>query len=413
VTFDGKPDRERLLQTAADIVPFHSFSGNESQLADWIAERAKSWGGLAEVVEIEPGRRQVNVTYRGPRPGRKLALNGHLDIDPLASGYKRDPWKLSIEGNHAYGAGMFNMRGGVCSMIETGRMIHEAGGLTHGELVLQFVAGELQGGIGTKFLLDRGDRPDAMINPEPWGFHNIITVTSGVLKLTITVVGFSTHTSSSEQGINAITKMARLIDHLPELTFSGGKPRSDLPPMPRINPGAIIGGRGEGYVLAGSSFVPDRCSLILDIRYLEGQTAESIESDVRAFLEKVRAKDPEFSYFVQPNIDPVTKVQRLAFPPCDVPLSEEIVQLVLRLYREQTGQAPRMIGAHYPLSCAGCDMARYWEHRVPSAGIGPGGAEGTPADPDNSAHIDEMLMSASLMARAAAEFCSEAPAPRV
>ena len=44
-------------------------------------------------------------------------LNGHIDIDPLAMGWKRDPWTPSIEGDLIFGAGIRNMKSGVSSLI--------------------------------------------------------------------------------------------------------------------------------------------------------------------------------------------------------------------------------------------------------------------------------------------------------
>ena len=44
-------------------------------------------------------------------------LNGHIDIDPLAMGWKRDPWTPSIEGDYIFGAGIRNMKSGVSSLV--------------------------------------------------------------------------------------------------------------------------------------------------------------------------------------------------------------------------------------------------------------------------------------------------------
>jgi len=86
-----------MLALAAGMVPFPSFSGDESPVADWIANEARGWGGEIELMEIAPGRRQVNVTFKGRKPGRILALEGHIDIDPLAAGWKRCGWGRSMD----------------------------------------------------------------------------------------------------------------------------------------------------------------------------------------------------------------------------------------------------------------------------------------------------------------------------
>ena len=396
-----QPSKDRMLALAAGMVPFPSFSGDESPVADWIANEARGWGGEIELMEIAPGRRQVNVTFKGRKPGRTLALEGHIDIDPLAAGWKRDPWKLTVEGNRAYGAGMYNMRGGLCAMVEASQILRERGGLESGMLVLNFVAGHLSGGVGTKFLLDRGDRPDAMVTPECYGAHNVITVSAGMTKVTVTTYGVSTHTSSSEMGINAIAKMSKVIERLPELAFKC-ELRADLPLLPRANLGTIIGGRGENYDLHGASYVPDRCSIIVDVRFLEGQTVETIEQDFKRFLDRIAEGDPQFKYSIEMGKHPVTRTVTAPHLPGDIPVSEEIVQLMIKVYGQQTGRHPEMVGVHHPLSCAGCDMAQFWRANIPCVGNGP---TGSIDEPDANAYVDEMLLSASLMAQVAEEYC--------
>ncbi|MGH7320934.1 MAG: M20/M25/M40 family metallo-hydrolase [Candidatus Rokuibacteriota bacterium] len=76
-------------------------------------------------------------------------LNGHLDIDPIPSGWVRDPWVPAIEGDRFYGAGIFNMKGGVAAMIIGAVAAKRTGVALPGGVILACVAGELQGGVGT------------------------------------------------------------------------------------------------------------------------------------------------------------------------------------------------------------------------------------------------------------------------
>jgi acetylornithine deacetylase/succinyl-diaminopimelate desuccinylase-like protein len=54
-------------------------------------------------------------------------------------------------------------------------------------------------------------------------------------------------------------------------------------------------------------------------------------------------------------------------------------------------------------------MSRYWRFGIPCVGNGPTGDFGTIHEPDANAYVDEMLLSASLMAQAAMEFCRGTP----
>jgi acetylornithine deacetylase len=85
-------------------------------------------------------------------------LNGHTDVDPLAVGWRRDPWEAVVEGDRLVGHGLVNMKGGVTAMIEAALLLRRAGVRLRGDLVIAAVVGELQGGAGTVHLLERGMR---------------------------------------------------------------------------------------------------------------------------------------------------------------------------------------------------------------------------------------------------------------
>jgi acetylornithine deacetylase len=48
--------------------------------------------------------------------------------------------------------------------------------------------------------------------------------------------------------------------------------------------GGIAGGRGDEYVLAEPLYVPDLCTIVVDVHCVPGQTVEGIVSDVRRAL---------------------------------------------------------------------------------------------------------------------------------
>ena len=63
--------------------------------------------------EIEPGRQQTIARLRGTGGGQSIMLNGHIDIDPLASGWTRDPFDPWIADGKLFGHGVYNMKAGV------------------------------------------------------------------------------------------------------------------------------------------------------------------------------------------------------------------------------------------------------------------------------------------------------------
>lgn len=400
----------RMLDVLEQVVPFRSWKGEESELADWLADRAAEWGGEAEVMEIAPGRRQLNVRFRSGKPGRTLVFNGHLDIDPMAGGYKRDPWTMIREGDRIYGAGVFNMRSGLAAMIEASQILRDQGGLPAGELVLSFVAGELQGGVGAKALLEQygASIGDAVIVTEPLGSRNVITAHAGGTKIGIVVHGRSMHTSRQALGVNAIEKMAKVIDRIRSVQWTY-LPRTDLPDLPLMNLGALIGGRGASYALNSSNFQADHCMLIVDVRFMADQNAQSLEADLRVILDEIAAEDSDFSYSIEHN--PIQGGEQITRPACDLPPTEPVAALLAEVITRHTGAEPDLVGVHPTMSYGGDDLGHFVEAGVPGVLYGPEGIDGEIGEPDTYSYVSAMNRCAEVLAITAAEFCAGTERP--
>src|SRR5207244_1874232 len=134
-------------------------------------------------------------------------------------------------------------------------------------------------------------------------------------------------------------------------------PRPDLPALPRLNVGSVIGGRGAKYVLTEPPYVPDLCTVIVDVHFVPGQTVESIVRDIRAVLDGLKSADPQFRYEVEiPPPEFFKGRRRLVMEPVDVPKDAGIVQAVARSHETVTGRRPAKVGgALLPLSYSAGD----------------------------------------------------------
>ena len=167
-------DREEMLRLAQELIRIPSFKTEESDVARFLGEYLGQRGYEVQVQAVEPGRFQTVATLRGSGGGKSLMLNGHIDIDPLAMGWRRDPWTPSIEGDFIFGAGIRNMKSGVSSLITAAEAVRKSGVKLKGDLVLACVVGELQGGVGTTYLTRNGPLTDMAVVPEPFGAQNIL-----------------------------------------------------------------------------------------------------------------------------------------------------------------------------------------------------------------------------------------------
>ena len=398
-------DTDAMLELAQQMVRIPSFKTEESDLARFLAEFLGSRGYDVELQEVDPGRFQTIATLKGSGGGKSLMLNGHIDMDPLAMGWKRDPWTPSVEGNRIFGGGIRNMKAGVASMITAAEAVRLSGTKLKGDLVLACVVGELQGGVGTSHLVKNGPLADMAVVPEPFGAENIVTVHAGVLEMAVHVLGNSRHISRKEEAVDAIAKMCKAVPAIGNVDFTY-EPRADLPGLPRINVGVIIGGRGRDYDLRGPNFVSDFCTVIVDVRYLPGMTSESVKADIARALDKVAADDPDFRYEIEMPPDPRHKVFRVVMEPFDLPRDEYILQSVLRHYRAVTGGEPEGLGAVLPYSYTGDDTCHLWQAGVPCLLFGPGGGSESDTIPDEYIRISDMEQVAKVLSLTSLDVCN-------
>ena len=85
-------DDEEVVRLASDLIRIPSFTTEETPCAEWLADYLGGQGLAVTLQEIEPGRKQTIARLPGTGGGRSIMLNGHIDIDPLASGWTRDPF---------------------------------------------------------------------------------------------------------------------------------------------------------------------------------------------------------------------------------------------------------------------------------------------------------------------------------
>ena len=398
-------DTERMLDLAQELVRIPSFKTEETEVARFLSCFLEERGYDVQMQEVEPGRFQTVAVLRGTGGGKSLMLNGHIDIDPLAMGWKRDPWTPAIEGARIYGGGIRNMKGGVSSMIEAAEAIRQSGTELKGDLVLACVVGELQGGVGTTYLCQHGPLADMAVVPEPFGADNILTVHAGVLEMAIHVLGNSRHISRKEEAVDAIAKMCKAVPAISNVDFTY-TPREDLPGLPRINVGTIIGGRGRDYDLRGPNWVSDFCTVIVDVRYLPGMTSTSVKEDIQRALDQVAQDDPDFRYEIEMPPDPKHKVFTVVMEPFDLPKDEYILDTVLRQYRTVTGGEPDGVGAVLPGSYTGDDTCHLWRAGIPCLLYGPGGGSESDTIPDEYIRISDMEQVAKVLALTALDVCN-------
>jgi acetylornithine deacetylase len=398
-------DRDALVDLASQLVRIPSFCPDETPVARFLADYFRPRGYEVELQEVEPDRLQAIATLPGAGGGPRLMFNGHTDINSLARGWTRDPFTPWVEGDRLYGHGVQNMKGGLATMIQAAEVIRQAGVRLRGDLVLACVVGETQGGEGTHHLLERGHRTDMAVLTEPYGLGHLVTLHGGILHLAIHTYGVTGHISQIEKTVSAVLKMTDVVQALQQVRFTF-RPHAELPALPRLNVGSIIGGRGERYVLVEPPYVPDLCTIIVDVHFLPGQTVEGIVLDLRRRLDALRHADPTLRYEIEIPPPAFFKGRRrLVMEPVDVPRDSPIVQAVARHHQAVTGRPPAVIGALLPMSYSAGDSSWLWKAGIPCLHYGPAGGFLETGPGGSYVLISEMEACAKVLALTALDVC--------
>lgn len=272
----------------------------------------------------------------GPPDGPTIILHGHLDVVPGRPG-QFDP---RVVGDRLIGRGAYDMKGGLaammCALVDVARQ---------DRVRVRFVCvpdeeSETVESRATDALVAGGLRGDFAITGEPTDLH-IGVEAKGVLAMRIEVAGRAAHGSTPWLGDSAILKAFDVFRRIEALPFA--RASSELFDRPSINLGRIAGGDVFNKV-------PDRCEMIVDVRYLPGQDPEAIVGQVRAF-------------------EDVTVTRTLIRPPAYVartnPYVRALREAIARTLRDEAVSVGRD-GAS--------DAVSFLEAGIPAVEFGPAGA---------------------------------------
>jgi len=278
--------------------PSENLPGDETAPAQVMREAISALGlPPAREFAMEPHRPNLIVRIDGARPGRHLALCGHLDTKPVgeaAHQWNSDPFTGTIVGDRLYGLGSTDMKGACAAMLLAGAAFASVADRAAGSLSLVFTADEEYGSrFGAKYLTEIGAiEADAILLGEQAGVHEdweaIRTVSRGFSGFRVVVGGTQTHSSISDQmpTVSAVEALAKVITGLRRELHPRYPAHPLCPNGPTVNIGVrAFGGVGYG-VLAGHGEVWS------DIRTTPGMTQHALGEDIEAALERIRPEVP-------------------------------------------------------------------------------------------------------------------------
>jgi acetylornithine deacetylase len=305
------------------------------------------WGFRTAVYEALPGRPNLIARAGEGSAPRRLMFSGHLDVVGTEA-MNHAPFAGEERDGRLYARGAADMKGGVAAMCAAAWRAaqHSLGG----EIVIALTADEEYESIGTRALLERGERVDAAIVGEPTRLQ-IMPAHRGFVWIEVEVLGRAAHGSRWDVGVDAIRHAGVLLSELDRIDAEE-LPRREHALLGRasLHASTIAGG-------IGMSTYPDRCIVRLERRTLPGERGADVVAEIERACDAVRARRPSFAAEVRLS---------MTQGPSDVALDAPIVGELTEALRA-CGEPVRVAGMS-----AWTDAALLNAAGIPAICFGPG-----------------------------------------
>ena len=258
---DETDDAVALLQ---QMIAISSLSKEEKSLADFL-------GRYIEIKGYVAVRKENNVWILSPGfdPARPtVLLNSHIDTVKPVAGWVRDPFRPSIENGKLFGLGSNDAGASIVSLLHVFFFLTQKQ-QSYNLIFAASAEEEISGKNGIEALLQELPKVDFAIVGEPTGM-NMAVAEKGLMVLDCTVHGQAGHAARNE-GDNAIYKALPIIDWFKTFDFAK---KSDLLGAVKMTVTQINAGTQHNVI-------PDKCSLVVDIRSNEMYSNQEILDEVR------------------------------------------------------------------------------------------------------------------------------------
>lgn len=296
--------------------------GDTRSATDHICRFLSERGLPFAVIAPKPEMPNVVGTFDFAKPGRHLALNGHIDVYPVTDpeGWQRAPFGGDVAEGRVHGRGAADMKCGTTASLAAFFFLHRLRDKLRGRLTLSAVSDEETGGRwGTGYLMEHHPEVigDCCLNGEPGSPHVVRIGEKGPLWARFIVTGPSGHGGYPGRGVGAIMNAARLIVDLDGVT----RMQPATPPALRAAleqaRSAMERGLGAGVVetvqsvtlnigkIQGGvkiSLKPTECTFDVDIRLPIGIEKPALVARLEAILAQHPTARMEEIIFAAPNM---------------------------------------------------------------------------------------------------------------
>jgi succinyl-diaminopimelate desuccinylase len=357
-----KQHSEKIIKLASELIQIKSVNldgavnvkQNEviaNFVKDWIDKNTNS---KAKIVYYEEGFPVVVAQNNGS--GRKVLLNGHMDVVPEGdlSKWEHDPYAGVITSDRLIGRGACDMKTGLAMFMY---LLSDIGDKSPYQLTFTAVSDEESGGFRCSRHLADKYSPDLVLVSEPTRPEFFGLGEKGVLQIKLVAEGKPAHSSLPSRGKNAITMINRDLLRLAGISNYEVRNRGYVERMVvdtckifgedvrniTVTPAMIKGGTKV-------NIVPEGCEVVINIRLPLGVTVDDATSMVNSAVKESKVEvmcsaEPNYTYQNDPFVG--------------------------RLMRGN-----EQIGPITPLVFTGATDGRYFRYKgIPTIVYGPGNLE--------------------------------------
>lgn len=270
------------------LVRIPSLSGEEGEIVDFLEEVFRS-------LHWQPFRSGRNLYTILGDAGPLLLLNSHTDTVPVGEGWTHHPYGEEHAGR-LYGRGANDAKGCLTAMI-LGAAAAVSSRPIPGRICLAATCEEERLGQGLEALRPLLPNIDAAVVGEPTSLNPAVAQ-KGLLLLEITCRGQAAHVAWGG-GVNAIRLAAEELLALYQLPFV-----REHPFLGKTTLEVTMISGGERH-----NIIPERCELLLDIRYTPSYTAAEIVEQIRKIVRSaIRVRSDRFAPVATPLDHPLLQV---------------------------------------------------------------------------------------------------------
>src|ERR671935_1186104 len=265
--------KDQVTSFLVDLIERPSLSRDENAVVQRIGEEMQAVG-FDEVI-VDGFGSAIGRIGDGPV---HIVLDSHIDVVDTGdlSLWKSHPFTARIENGTIYGRGACDNKAAIASMVHGVGVLRELG-IDTSRFTL-WVVGTVQeedcDGLALEYLLTNTiPRAEIVVLGEATNLQ-VYRGHRGRAEFALHTTGRAAHASAPERGVNAIYRMAPIVEQIEALN-------ERLASDPFLGKGTVVVSKIDAQTPSLNA-VPDGCTIYLDRRLTIGETVESARAELEA-----------------------------------------------------------------------------------------------------------------------------------